>query len=107
MVNKIALGALIVICAGLFITTGKQPEKEVLSFIVQGGSQITMQQQITAVGGQVVHTYKVIKAITANLTDQQVNDVKLINPMLTFFNNATVEVSGKRNSVELAPSGEK
>lgn len=97
MIYKISIGSLILVCAGLFVVVDKDSDGEVLSFIVQGASQQTMQQQITSVGGEVVHTYKVIAAISANLTDLQVTEVKVINPMLTFFNNASVEVSGKKN----------
>ncbi|WJG07935.1 S8 family peptidase [Aliiglaciecola sp. LCG003] len=93
---------LVLFSAGLMQTLSSEvaPEKSegsaVQSFIVQGASQSTMQREVTAVGGVVLHKYKVIEAISASLTQQQISMVKSVNPMLRFFSDTGVDVSAAK-----------
>ncbi|GAA0855050.1 S8 family peptidase [Aliiglaciecola litoralis] len=95
MLNKIVIVAVSLVCIGGGISALTSSEQSKASFIVQGASQDTMYKQIVAVGGEVTHTFQVIEAVSAQLTENQIDRVKRVNPLLRFFSNADVNISSK------------
>lgn len=89
----IALG--LTLSAGATLLPEEQVIENVQSIIVQGASQSIMEQNITAAGGEVLHSFSVIEAVSAQLTEQQIEQMKSSNPMLRFFTDSEVKISKK------------
>ncbi len=70
------------------------------SFIVQGASHATMIEEVEQVGGTVIHSFKVIKAISALLTPSQVATLNNTNPMLRMFIDSKVNLEGHSETLD-------
>ena len=65
------------------------------AYLIQGASQATMTSLVKQVGGDVVHNFDVIPAISAELTEKQVNELNKINPLLRVTTEAkSAETAG-------------
>ena len=64
------------------------------AYLIQGASQATMTSLVKQVGGDVVHNFDVIPAISAELTEKQVNELNKINPLLRVTTEAKSETAG-------------
>ena len=97
----IALG--LTLSAGATLLPEEQVIENVKSIIVQGASQSIMEQNIKAAGGEVLHSFSVIEAVSASLTPQQMEQIKLSHPSIRFFTDTDVEISStikKRKSAD-------
>ena len=54
------------------------------SYILQGASQQTITSLVQQVGGEIIHDFSVISAVSASLTQSQVDELKNTNSMLRF-----------------------
>ncbi len=84
--------SLLVLTAAL-LYVGHQHAEERFSYIVQGASKPTLVNAVESVGGEVLHKYTVIQAISALMTDAQVNEVRNAHPMIRLFNDDKVQLS--------------
>ena len=73
------------------------------SYIVQGKSLDAIELLVRAEGGDVTHRLGVIRAVAADLTDDQVAALRSNNDVRRVFGNEAVEVAGKKSDKN--PSG--
>lgn len=71
-------------------------------FMVQGASKTTMTELVEQVGGEVIHNFDEIAAISANLTEEQAFALYNKNPLIRLSNpNETAGILwGKRRGTE-------
>ena len=69
----------LVAATSAYQVNGSQEES---AYLIQGASKATMTSLVEKVGGNMVHDFDVIPAISAELTDQQVHELNKINPLL-------------------------
>ncbi|MBU2991146.1 hypothetical protein KO525_17345, partial [Psychrosphaera sp. B3R10] len=56
------------------------------AYLVQGASNATMTSLVQNVGGEVIHNFSVIQAISAELNEDQVKQISEMNPLVRFTN---------------------
>ncbi len=93
---KYAIGILFLgaFLSAMLIIKDAKANAEQKSLIVQGANTQFMINSIESVGGEVLYTFKVINAVSAVLTDEQQAQLAEQVPLLTFFEDATVELEG-------------
>ncbi|PKI03679.1 S8 family peptidase, partial [Glaciecola sp. 33A] len=96
-VNKITsailIGALAFTAAAWGISNYSSGEE----YILQGASRPALVSAIQAENGVIIHEFKLIQAVSAKLTDKQVQGIASRNAMIRFFNEANqVSLSASR-----------
>ncbi|GAA0291536.1 hypothetical protein GCM10009128_07450 [Psychrosphaera haliotis] len=77
--------------------TGMKSFQPHQAYIIQGASKGSMISLVNDIGGEVVHDFAVIPAISAMLTEDQVSVIKKSNPLIRLFADATVKLDAKSN----------
>ncbi len=84
--------AILLSTAGIFtllaVSNTAQSSSTEVPYILQGASKATMVELVKQVGGEVIHDYSVIDAVSASLTHEQVSRLTDINPMLRMMSKA-------------------
>lgn len=68
-----------------------QPQADESAYLIQGASQATMNALVERVGGEVIHNFDVIQAVSAELSADQVKALNEINPLLRVTTKAEGE----------------
>ncbi len=99
MIKKLFITTLAIGTLGLsgFLYEGATVESSLSTFIIRGASPDVMQDQVVQAGGKIIHRHNVIDALTVELTADQQQMISEKNPLLRFFENAKVEISGFTN----------
>ncbi|GAB2996107.1 S8 family peptidase [Psychrosphaera aestuarii] len=87
--------AVVGLVAVLLTLTGMKSYQSHQAYILQGASKGSMISLVNEIGGEVVHDFAVIPAISAMLTDDQVSAIKKNNPLIRLFSDAKVKLDGK------------
>ena len=88
-VNKIRKTALFTLAiAGVAFGANVAYSADTETYIVQGASKQTLTQVVQSVGGEIVHDFSVITAISASLTSDQVQKIRSSNPLLRLTNKS-------------------
>ncbi|MDN3652698.1 S8 family peptidase [Thalassotalea ponticola] len=88
----------LVLMAGAVFAFSQYGNDKRFAYIVQGASKPTLIQAVESVGGEVLHKYTVIQAISALMTDQQVQQVRSSHPMIRLFNDGKVMLSSQNSA---------
>ncbi|WP_371376543.1 S8 family peptidase [Thalassotalea aquiviva] len=93
-IRTISIVTLVVLSVFMFMWKAQaQKHAETKTLIVQGASPKAMIETIEGVGGEVLHTFKVINAVSAVLTKEQQQKLKESAPLLSFFSDSKVELN--------------
>jgi len=65
-----------------------QADNQETTYLVQGASKSTMTSLVQQAGGEVIQDIDVIQAISAELTESELNKLTEMNPLLRVTNNA-------------------
>lgn len=57
------------------------------AYMLQGASKATMVELVQQVGGEIIHDFSVINAISASLTEEQTAQLNTINPLVRLSSN--------------------
>ena len=57
------------------------------AYMLQGASKATMVELVQQVGGEIIHDFSVINAISASLTEEQTTQLNTINPLVRLSSN--------------------
>ncbi len=74
-------------------------------YILQGASRPALVSAIQAENGVIIHEFKLIQAVSAKLTDKQVQGIASRNAMIRFFNEDNQVSLSANNDVALMQSG--
>ncbi len=94
MKKYIALAGVIALTLGVNSNYNSYlPNETKLDYILQGATKATILNDVSSVGGVVVHEYSVIDAVSVKLSNSQLAEIKKRNPMLRSFRDQDVNVS--------------
>ncbi len=98
MDRKILLSFIVIYCfaAGLgFFVSGKSEKSDdgPVSYILQGRSTAAVVEAVESVNGQITHEFRIINAVAATLTTQQLDALQL-NPAVIAINEDVPVTAG-------------
>jgi len=94
MKKYLAIAGIVAFALGVSSTyTEKSPLETQVEYILQGANKATIIENVDNVGGIIVHEYSVIDAVSVKLSISQLNELKILNPMLRSFKGQEVNVS--------------
>jgi hypothetical protein len=65
------------------------------AYMLQGASKTTMTDLVEQVGGEVIHDFSIINAISVSLTEEQAAELNTINPLVRLSSKSkTIETAG-------------
>ena len=64
------------------------------AYLIQGANKATMTSLVEKVGGDVLHDFSVIQAISAELSEKQVAELNKLNPLLRVDKEQTQQTAG-------------
>lgn len=65
------------------------------TYMLQGASKTTMTELVEQVGGEVIHDFSIINAISVSLTEEQATELNTINPLVRLSSKSkTIETAG-------------
>ncbi|MBU2916414.1 hypothetical protein KO505_00395 [Psychrosphaera sp. F3M07] len=64
-----------------------QSNSNEIAYMLQGASKATMVELVQQVGGEIIHDFSVINAISASLTEEQTTQLNTINPLVRLSSN--------------------
>jgi len=84
-----------------------QSNSNEVAYMLQGASKATMVELVEQVGGEVIHDFSVISAISVSLTEEQAIQLNTINPLVRLSTKSqTIETASflwpRRTTVETA-----
>jgi len=72
-----------------------QSNSNEVAYMLQGASKATMVELVEQVGGEVIHDFSVISAISVSLTEEQAIQLNTINPLVRLSTKSqTIETAG-------------
>lgn len=99
MKKYVALAGAVALAFAINSGLSSQPaEEELTEYILQGAKKATILKDVESVGGEIIHEYSVIEAISVRLSASQLSAIKKLNPMIRSFKDQSIEVASSIQS---------